>query len=156
LCNENQAKKLVEIALPQFIQPGGITGSTKAIVAGIPREAPQRQWDYFFGWGPHQMLLWEGLINYGYLDKAQEMIYRWLWLITKNALEFNGTIPEKFNLETSSYKVFAEHGNVWTEFDYISKVGFGWVNASYRYGLQILNDGFKEELNKITFPEDLF
>jgi alpha,alpha-trehalase len=24
----------------------------------------------------------------------------------KNAVEYNGTIPEKFNLETSSHKVF--------------------------------------------------
>jgi alpha,alpha-trehalase len=102
------------------------------------------------------MLLWEGLINYGYLDKAQEMIYRWLWLITKNAVEYNGTIPEKFNLETSSHKVFAEYGNVGTEFDYISKEGFGWVNASYQYGLQILNDNFKTELNILTLPDDLF
>jgi alpha,alpha-trehalase len=53
-----------------------------------------------------------------------------MWLITKNAVEYNGTIPEKFNLETSSHKVFAEYGNVGTEFDYISKEGFGWVNAS--------------------------
>ena len=156
LCDENQAKKLVEIALPQFIQAGGITGSTKESVAGIPEDVPQRQWDYPFGWAPHQMLLWEGLINYGYLDKAQEMIYRWLWLITKNAVEYNGTIPEKFNLETSSHKVFAEYGNVGTEFDYISKEGFGWVNASYQYGLQILNDNFKTELNVLTLPDDLF
>jgi alpha,alpha-trehalase len=156
LCSENQAKKLVEIALPQFIQSGGITGSTKASIAGIPEEVPQRQWDYPFGWAPHQMLLWEGLINYGYLDKAQEMIYRWLWLITKNAVEYNGTIPEKFNLETSSHKVFAEYGNVGTEFDYISKEGFGWVNASYQYGLQILNDEFKAKLNTVALPEDLF
>lgn len=156
LCSENQAKKLVEIALPQFIQSGGITGSTKASVTGIPEDVPQRQWDYPFGWAPHQMLLWDGLINYGYLDKAQEMIYRWLWLITKNAVEYNGTIPEKFNLETSSHKVFAEYGNVGTEFDYISKEGFGWVNASYQYGLQILNDNFKTELNILTLPDDLF
>jgi alpha,alpha-trehalase len=50
----------------------------------------------------------------------------------KNAVEYNGTIPEKFNLETSSHKVFAEYGNVGTEFDYISKKGF-WVNASYQW-----------------------
>lgn len=156
LCDENQARKLVEIALTQFIQSGGITGSTKASVAGISDDVPQRQWDYPFGWAPHQMLLWEGLINYGYLDKAQEMVYRWLWLITKNAVEYNGTIPEKFNLETSSHKVFAEYGNVGTEFDYIAKEGFGWVNASYQYGLQILTDKLKIELNKISSPEDLF
>jgi alpha,alpha-trehalase len=157
LCSEEQAKKLVEIALPKFIKSGGITGSTKSSseIFG-DKAAAQRQWDYPFGWAPHQMLLWEGLINYGFLAKAQEMVYRWLWLITKNAVEYNGTIPEKFDLEISSHKVFAEYGNVGTEFDYIAKEGFGWVNASYQYGLQILNGRFKAELNALTNPEELF
>ena len=156
LCDENQAKKLVEIALPQFVKTGGITGSTKASIADAPEEAPQRQWDYPFGWAPHQMLLWEGLINYSYLDKAQEMVYRWLWLITRNAVDYNGTIPEKFDLEISSHKVFAEYGNVGTEFDYIAKEGFGWVNASYQYGLQILNDELKQKLGALISPDDIF
>ncbi|EIA09409.1 trehalase family glycosidase [Flavobacterium frigoris] len=156
MCSEHQAKKLVDIALPKFIKTGGITGSTKASNANFSEDAPQRQWDYPFGWAPHQILLWEGLIKYGFTEKAQEMVYRWLWLITKNAVDYNGTIPEKFDLETSSHKVFAEYGNVGTEFDYISKEGFGWVNASYQYGLQILNACLKQELNKLTLPEDLF
>ena len=157
LCSEQQAKQLLEIALPKFVKTGGITGSTKASSIAYSHEnAPQRQWDYPFGWAPHQMLLWEGLINYNFLDKAQEMVYRWLWLITKNAVEYNGTIPEKFDLEISSHKVFAEYGNVGTEFDYIAKEGFGWVNASYQLGLQILNSSLKQELNKMTSPEDLF
>lgn len=156
LCDENQAKKLVEVALPQFVKTGGITGSTKASIANAPKDAPQRQWDYPFGWAPHQMLLWEGLINYNYLDKAQEMVYRWLWLITRNAVDYNGTIPEKFDLEISSHKVFAEYGNVGTEFDYIAKEGFGWVNASYQYGLQILNEELKEKLGELISPDDLF
>jgi alpha,alpha-trehalase len=156
LCDEHQAKKLVEVALPQFVKTGGITGSTKASIANAPEEAPQRQWDYPFGWAPHQMLLWEGLINYNYLDKAQEMVYRWLWLITRNAVDYNGTIPEKFDLEISSHKVFAEYGNVGTEFDYIAKEGFGWVNASYQYGLQILNDELKQKLGALVSPDDIF
>jgi alpha,alpha-trehalase len=156
MCSAHQAKKLVEIALPQFIKTGGITGSTKASNANFPEDAPQRQWDYPFGWAPHQILLWEGLINYGFFEKAQEMVYRWLWLITNNAVEYNGTIPEKFDLETSSHKVFAEYGNVGTEFHYISKEGFGWVNASYQYGLQILNDNLQCELNNMTTPKSLF
>ena len=156
LCDENQAKKLVEIALPQFVKTGGITGSTKASIANASKEVPQRQWDYPFGWAPHQMLLWEGLINYNYLDKAQEMVYRWLWLITRNAVDYNGTIPEKFDLEISSHKVFAEYGNVGTEFDYIAKEGFGWVNASYQYGLQILNEELKAKLGALVSPDAIF
>jgi alpha,alpha-trehalase len=156
ICTNDQAKQLVELALPQFLKTGGITGSTPASVAQLPQGAPQRQWDYPFGWAPHQMLLWEGLLNYNYVDKAQEMAYRWLWLITKNAVDYNGTIPEKFDMETSSHKVFAEYGNVGTEFDYIAKEGFGWVNASYQYGLKILNLELKEKLEKLIPPEAIF
>ena len=157
LCSNEQAKSLVEITLPQFIKTGGITGSTPASVAAFAqKDAPQRQWDYPFGWAPHQMLLWEGLIKYNYLAKAQEMVYRWLWLITKNAVDYNGTIPEKFDLEISSHKVFAEYGNVGTEFDYIAKEGFGWMNASYQFGLQILDDRLIQELNQLRSPDDLF
>ena len=154
LCDEHQAEKLVTIALPQFVKMGGITGSTKASVASTV--APQRQWDYPFGWAPHQMLLWEGLVNYGFHDKAQEMVYRWLWLITRNAVDYNGTIPEKFDLESSSHKVFAEYGNVGTAFDYIAKEGFGWMNASYQYGLQLLLPNFRIKLEKLIVPDAIF
>jgi alpha,alpha-trehalase len=156
LCSDNQAKKLVEVALPHFIKTGGITGSTKASSDLFSDDGPQRQWDYPFGWAPHQILLWEGLIKYKFFDKAQEMVYRWLWLITKNAVEYNGTIPEKFDLEISSHKVFAEYGNVGTEFDYIAKEGFGWVNASYQFGLKFLDASLKDKLNELVSPDELF
>jgi alpha,alpha-trehalase len=156
LCSDDQARKLVEVALPQFTKTGGITGSTRASTLSFPVDAPQRQWDYPFGWAPHQVLLWEGLLKYDYKEKAQEMAYRWLWLITKNAVEYNGTIPEKFDLEISSHKVFAEYGNVGTEFDYIAKEGFGWVNASYQIGLQIIDQTMKEKLNQLLSPDELF
>jgi alpha,alpha-trehalase len=156
LCSEDQARKLITIALPKFIMEGGIAGSSKESSLTFAQNESQRQWDYPFGWAPHQMLLWDGLIKYKFFDKAQEMVYRWLWLITKNAVDYNGTIPEKFDLETSSHKVFAEYGNVGTNFDYIAKEGFGWVNASYQCGLQILNDNLKKELNKLTTPQTLF
>jgi hypothetical protein len=54
-----------------------------------------------FGWAPHQVLLWEGLLKYNYKETKKWL--RWLWLITKNAVEYNGTIPEKFDLEISSH-----------------------------------------------------
>ncbi|MEC5164309.1 alpha,alpha-trehalase [Flavobacterium sp. PL11] len=156
LCDESQAKKLVEVALPQFIKTGGITGSTKSSELESSLHTTQRQWDYPFGWAPHQILLWEGLLQYNFIDKAQEMVYRWLWLITRNVVDYNGTIPEKFDLEISSHKVFAEYGNVGTEFDYIAKEGFGWVNASYQRGLQILNEDLKNKLVELISPDALF
>jgi alpha,alpha-trehalase len=156
LCSAEQAEILVKTALPKFKLKGGIAGSTKDAIADIDANSPQRQWDYPFGWAPHQMFLWEGLLNYNYTEEAQEMIYRWLWLITRNAVDYNGTIPEKFNLETSSLKIFAEYGNVGTAFDYITEEGFGWMNASYQFGLSILRTNLKQELEKLTDPDKLF
>jgi len=156
LCSPEQAEILVKKTLPKFKMKGGIAGSTKESIANIEDSAPQRQWDYPFGWSPHQIFLWEGLLNYGYENEAREMVYRWLWLITKSAVEYNGTIPEKFNLETSSHKIFAEYGNVGTIFDYITEEGFGWMNASYQYGLTILNQDLIEKLNELADPDILF
>jgi alpha,alpha-trehalase len=102
------------------------------------------------------MLLWEGLLNYNFNEEAQEMVYRWLWLITRNAVDYNGTIPEKFDLSISSHKIFAEYGNVGTEFDYITEEGFGWMNASFQYGLTILEEDLKQKLSDLVDPDELF
>jgi alpha,alpha-trehalase len=55
-------------------------------------------------WALHQILLWEGLTDYGF-EKRAEMVYGWFWLISKNAVEYNGTMPEKFDLKLAT-KVF--------------------------------------------------
>ena len=151
-----QAEILVKKTLPRFKMKGGIAGCTKESIAEVDENAPIRQWDYPFGWAPHQMLLWEGLLNYNFHKEAQEMVYRWLWLITRNAVDYNGTIPEKFDLSISSHKIFAEYGNVGTEFDFITEEGFGWMNASYQYGLTILEDNLKQKLSDLVDPDDLF
>jgi alpha,alpha-trehalase len=156
LCSDEQADDLVKKTLPKFKMKGGISGSTKESVSDVNADEPQRQWDYPFGWAPHQIFLWQGLLNYNFNDEAQEMVYRWLWLITKNAVDFNGTIPEKYNLETSSHKIFAEYGNVGTKFDFITEEGFGWMNASYQFGLTILNDKLKKQLAELTDPDFIF
>ena len=71
-------------------------------------------------------------------------------------MDYNGTIPEKFDLEINSHKVFAEYGNVVTEFDYIAKEGFGLVNALYQYELQILSEELKDKLGELIFPDTIF
>ena len=156
ISTHEQAEILVKKTLLRFKMKGGIAGSTKESIAGVDENAPIRQWDYPFGWAPHQMLLWEGLLNYNFNKEAQEMVYRWLWLITRNAVDYNGTIPEKFDLSISSHKILAEYGNVGTEFDYITVEGFGWMNASYQYGLTILEDNLKQKLSDLVDPDDLF
>lgn len=156
LCSPEQAQKLVENVLPKFKMKGGIAGSTPEMLAQVADNAPVRQWDYPYGWAPHQMLIWQGLMHYGYTDVAQELVYRWLWLITQNAVDYNGTIPEKYDLEISSHKIFAEYGNVGTEFSYITEEGFGWMNSSYQLGLRLLSETLRSKLALLTDPDDLF
>jgi alpha,alpha-trehalase len=151
-----QAEILVKNTLPKFKMKGGIAGSTAEVIAMLDKGSPTRQWDYPFGWAPHQMLLWEGLLHYNFQEETQEMVYRWLWLITRNAVDYNGTIPEKFDLEINSHKIFAEYGNVGTEFDYLTEEGFGWMNASYQYGLTLLNEELKQKLSELIDPDTLF
>ena len=156
MASKEQAEKLVKTALPLLKMQGGIAGSTKESSGKISAERPQRQWDFPNGWAPHQMLIWKGLLHYKYQNEAQELIYRWLFMITKNAVDYNGTIPEKYDVVAATHKVFAEYGNVGTDFEYITDEGFGWMNASYQYGLTLLNKKYKQHLNKLTTPNKLF
>lgn len=156
LATKEQAEQLKNSMLKTLKARGGILSSSKASVEAFATSDVARQWDYPNGWAPHQMMLWKGLINYGYEDEAQEFIYRWLWMITKNATDYNGTIPEKYDVVNCTHKVYAEYGNVGTEFDYITPSGFGWMNASYQYGLSLLNEELKQSLNDLKTPEELF
>jgi len=136
LCSKDQGKRMVvQLFDSGLLQKGGVAGTTK-----LNHDGPPRQWDYPNGWAPHQITIWRGLIASGEKEKAQELIYRWLWMITKNAVNYNGTIPEKYDVVACTHKVYAEYGNVGTEFDYITPSGFGWMNASYQLGLSILNN----------------
>ena len=74
-------------------------------------------------------------------------------MIAQNAADYNGTIPEKFDVIKRSHAVFAEYGNVGTQFSYMTKEGFGWMNASYQTGLQKLSEKQKASLEKLIPPE---
>ncbi|WGK65572.1 trehalase family glycosidase [Croceiramulus getboli] len=152
----DQAAKMVNALKSSLKERGGIAGTSAAMHARVPSGAVQRQWDYPNGWAPHQMMLWKGLLQYGYEAEAYELIYRWLWMITKNAVDYNGTIPEKYDVVACTHKVYAEYGNVGTQFDYITTSGFGWMNASYQLGINILPERFRKDLDALTDPDSLF
>lgn len=156
ITSAENAKKLLKNALPLLKENGGIAATTKESRGVVSDDRPHRQWDYPNGWAPHQMMIWKGLLNYGFTAEAQELVYRWLFMITKNAVDYNGTIPEKYDVVAATHKVFAEYGNVGTDFDYISQEGFGWMNASYQLGVSLLEEKYKLNLNKLTNPEVLF
>jgi alpha,alpha-trehalase len=156
MASPKQAKSLVDKGLPLLKEKGGIAGSTKESRGVINASRPHRQWDYPNGWAPHQMMIWKGLLNYNFKEEAQELIYRWLFMITKNAVDYNGTIPEKYDVVDATHKVFSEYGNVGTDFEYISLEGFGWMNASYQYGLSLLDQKLLKKLNDLDEPDSVF
>ncbi|MFC4633995.1 trehalase family glycosidase [Dokdonia ponticola] len=156
LVDATNAKKMLHPLLQELKEKGGIAGSSRKMNDQVPEGAVQRQWDYPNGWAPHQMMIWRGLKNYGFEEEMQGLIYRWLWMITKNAVDYNGTIPEKYDVAACTHKVYAEYGNVGTEFDYITTSGFGWMNASYQYGLSLLTSDLRNKLDLLIDPDLLF
>ncbi len=156
IADKHQAELMISNTLSKLICLGGVAGGTEEARGKISKHRPARQWDYPNGWAPHQMMIWNGLLNYGYSEKAFELIYRWIWMITKNAVNYNGTIPEKYDVVSATHKVFAEYGNVGTNFEYITREGFGWMNASYLYGLSMLPNKFKNQINQLVSPNIIF
>ncbi|MEJ2110446.1 MAG: trehalase family glycosidase [Acidobacteriota bacterium] len=156
LASEEQASAIIARALPALEMPGGISASSEKSLESVETRPSQRQWDYPNGWAPHQMLVWQGLTDYGYDLIAQRLIYRWLYSITRNAADYNGTIPEKMDVVKRSHQVFAEYGNVGTKFQYITREGFGWMNASYQVGLGLLSENLRDSLERLIPPEWIF
>lgn len=156
LATQHQARLLIEKALPLLEMPGGIVASAEESRGPISKTRPATQWDYPYGWAPHQMLIWRGLINYGYDSAAQRLVYRWLFTIAFNAANYNGTITEKYNVVTRSHRVFAEYGNVGSTFSYLTKEGFGWTNASFEVGISLLHSSYVKYLNRLIPPEWIY
>jgi alpha,alpha-trehalase len=153
ILSRNQADKLITTALQNLESSGGILSTAKASLDkfGDPRHL--RQWDWPNGWAPHQMIAWQGLRNYQHETIADRLIYKWLYMITRNGADYNGTIPEKFDVVNRSHAVFAEYGNVGTKFSYMTKEGFGWMNASYQVGLTMVSKEMRTKL-ELLIPSE--
>jgi alpha,alpha-trehalase len=149
-----QAGRIIAYACSKLEQPAGLAATARESVASA-RQTDARQWDYPYGWPPHQILAWQGCKNYGFTRDAGRLAYRWLYTIAKNAHDFNGTIPEKYNVVTGSHDVFVEYGNVGTRFAYIAPEGFGWMNASFEVGPQYLSPTQLEDLRQLTPPGEI-
>ncbi|KAI7867253.1 trehalase-domain-containing protein [Spinellus fusiger] len=148
-----QANQLVHYSLAKFEVIGGLISGTEASRGQISLQRPNRQWDFPFGWAPHQMMAWVGFDRYGMRDIARRLAYRWLFTITKSFVDFNGVVPEKFDVVSLSHKVHVEYGNVGTDFKYVPREGFGWMNASYQVGLSYLNTQMRRALGTCTNPD---
>jgi alpha,alpha-trehalase len=132
-CVPEERVPLLLGGMDRLVSKGGLLSGSKESCVGS-----ERQWDYPYGWAPHQMIVWQGLANYGYEEEASELALRWCTMVGKVFAMYNGVIVEKYDLERRSHKVFVEYGNVGAGIKYVPREGFGWTNASFLVGLSIL------------------
>lgn len=146
-----RAKRAAAFACAKLEQPAGLAATAKESVESARRQ-DGRQWDYPYGWAPHQMLAWQGFKNYGLDTDAGRLAYRWLYTIAQNAHDYCGMVPEKYNVVTGSHDVFVEYGNVGTKFSYIATEGFAWMNASFETGIHYLSAARLADLRALKPP----
>jgi alpha,alpha-trehalase len=125
LATPQQAARLVETALPLFEVQGGLVSGTEKSRGAVGLDRPNRQWDYPYGWAPQQMLAWTGLEKYHYHEEAQRLAYKWLYMMTKAFVDFNGVVVEKYDVTrlVDPHRVDAEYGNQGLDFKGVAKEG---------------------------------
>jgi alpha,alpha-trehalase len=114
LASPEEAKRLAA-NLPLFERKGGLQTSTYH---------SGEQWDAPFGWAPINWLAVSGLERYGFDSDARRIAREFTSTVAAN-YERDGTIREKYNMETASSDVVVNagyHDNV---------IGFGWTNGVY-------------------------
>jgi alpha,alpha-trehalase len=153
LLTPEQATKMIKVLLAELEQPGGLSSTARSSLEKFGDPKLSRQWEYPNGWAPHQMIAWQGLRWYGQTATADRLMYKWLYTIARNAADYNGTVPEKYDVVARSHRVFAEYGNVGTQFSYITQEGFGWMNASYQVGLRDLSSKWRAPLRDLVPAE---
>lgn len=158
IASPHQAKMMVEKALPKLEMLGGLVCCTESSRGPISINRPIRQWDYPFGWAPHQILAWKGLDNYGFGGHATRLAYRWLFIMTKAFVDYNGIVVEKYDVTrgTDPHRVDAEYGNQGADIKGVAKEGFGWVNASYILGLKYMDSHARRALGTCIPPVPFF
>ncbi|KAI1306746.1 alpha,alpha-trehalase nth1 [Mortierella claussenii] len=154
--DREKAERMMTSALPLFEVTGGLVSGTERSRGFITLARPNRQWDFPFGWAPHQIISWIGFERYGFLEEARRTCYRWLYTITKSFVDFNGVVPEKFDIVNMTHKVQVEYGNVGVDFKFIPREGFGWMNASYQVGLGYMDRGLRRALGAVMDPNKVF
>ncbi|SCU85187.1 LANO_0C03598g1_1 [Lachancea nothofagi CBS 11611] len=158
LATKEQAAAMVSKALPKLEMLGGLVSCSEESRGEVSIERPTRQWDYPFGWAPHQILAWEGLSKYGFLGETRRLSYRWLFLMTKAFVDYNGIVVEKYDVTkgTDPHRVEAEYGNQGADFKGVATEGFGWVNASFILGLKFMDTHARRALASCINPDSFF
>lgn len=126
IATPKQAAEMVRKGLPKFEASGGLLSGTEKSRGVIGLERPNRQWDFPYGWAPQQMLAWTGLIRYSFTEEAERLAYKWLFMITKAFVDFNGVVVEKYDVTRpiDPHRVDAEYGNQGLDFKGVAKEGY--------------------------------
>jgi alpha,alpha-trehalase len=141
----------VAAALPRFLHDGGLTSSSRASREAAGGE--DLQWDWPFGWAPHQIIAVEGLRRYGFHAEADAVAYRWLSMVLDIAGSHNGLIKEKYDVVRRSAEVAVEYGNQGADRGPLlaprseRTLGFAWTNTSVLVLLDGLSPGLREALD---------
>ena len=104
----------VDAHLALLNRQGGL--ATSNVASGL-------QWDLPFGWAPLNWFAADGLRKYGYVEDARKVASEFTGTVRKS-FEKEGTIHEKYNVETESSDVQLIAG-------YQNVIGFGWTNGVF-------------------------
>jgi len=120
-----QATLMVAHALPKLEAAGGLLSGTEVSRGAVGLERPNRQWDYPYGWAPQQMMAWTGLQRYKYNEEAERLAYKWLFMVTKAFVDYNGVVVEKYDVTRPKdpHRVDAEYGNQGLDFKGVAREG---------------------------------
>ena len=125
IATPKQAADMVRKGLPRFEAYGGLLAGTEKSRGEVGLQRPNRQWDFPYGWAPQQMLAWTGLLRYSFTEEAERLAYKWLFMITKAFVDFNGVVVEKYDVTrpVDPHRVDAEYGNQGLDFVGVVKEG---------------------------------
>lgn len=132
LASKAQAKAVVA-NLKTFEQAGG------AVMSPYNTGA---QWDYPYAWAPTQMILVDGLRNYGYEEDADRIAYKFAGTVAANYAK-DGYIVEKYDAVNRSTDAAVTVGYS------INVIGFGWTNAAYLEFVRLLPETKRAELARV-------
>ena len=77
-----RVRRITAYTREKLEQPAGLVATAQESVESARRH-DARQWDYPYGWPPHQMLAWQGFRNYGLDNDASQLAYRWLYTMIR-------------------------------------------------------------------------
>ncbi len=113
VAKQADAETVANVLKTDFLQDGGVITTLNKT---------GQQWDSPNGWAPLQYMTYKGLVQYGFMDLANEVKNRWM-KTNEKVYQQTGKMTEKYNVKTPD--ILAGGG------EYPNQDGFGWTNGVY-------------------------